>query len=165
MVVNCAALSVPRVCQQDPDSAMSINVPSSLANWLSTFERNETLLIHLSTDQGKTHNHTTLIRSVLMAFEMVSCLNFSVYEGVKSFYKEEDETVAVNVYGKSKVAAELLIKEKCQNFVILRSSIITGPQTLSPLPKNLPIQVPLNTNFSKHISALDYSESIELAIF
>lgn len=53
MVVNCAALSVPRVCEQDPDSAMSINVPSSLVNWLSTFERNKTLLIHLSTDQGK----------------------------------------------------------------------------------------------------------------
>lgn len=79
------------------------------------------------------------------------CLNFSVYEGVKSFYKEEDETVAVNVYGKSKVAAELLIKEKYQNFAILRSSIIIGPQTISPLPKNLPIQVPLNTNFTTHV--------------
>ncbi|KAG7553442.1 NAD(P)-binding domain superfamily [Arabidopsis thaliana x Arabidopsis arenosa] len=114
VVVNCAALSVPRACEQDPDSAMSINVPTSLVNWLSTFERNKTLLIHLSTDQ--------------------------VYEGVKSFYKEEDETVAVNVYGKSKVAAELLIKDKCQNFAILRSSIIVGPQTVSPLPKTLPIQ-------------------------
>jgi dTDP-4-dehydrorhamnose reductase len=93
---------------------MSINVPTSLVNWLSSFETNKTLLIHLSTDQ--------------------------VYQGVKSFYKEEDETVAVNVYGKSKVAAELLIKDKCQSFAILRSSIIFGPQTVSPLPKTLPIQ-------------------------
>ncbi|KAG5410515.1 hypothetical protein IGI04_006834 [Brassica rapa subsp. trilocularis] len=116
VVVNCAALSVPRVCEQDPDSALSINVPSSLVNWLSSsFQtKHKTLLIHLSTDQ--------------------------VYEGVKSFYKEEDETLAVNVYGKSKVAAELLIRDKCQNFAILRSSIIFGPQTLSPLPKNLPVQ-------------------------
>ncbi|KAF8075550.1 hypothetical protein N665_1086s0001 [Sinapis alba] len=116
VVVNCAALSVPRACEEDPDSAFSINVPSSLVNWLSSFQtKNKTLLIHLSTDQ--------------------------VYEGVKSFYKEEeDETVAVNVYGKSKVAAELLIRDKCQNFAILRSSIIFGPQTLSPLPKNLPVQ-------------------------
>ncbi|CAH2069168.1 unnamed protein product [Thlaspi arvense] len=52
----------------------------------------------------------------------------SVYQGAKSFYKEEDETVAVNVYGKSKVAAELLIKDKYQNFTILSSTII-GPQT------------------------------------
>ncbi|KAF3541464.1 hypothetical protein F2Q69_00021284 [Brassica cretica] len=116
VVVNCAALSVPRVCEQDPDSALSINVPSSLVNWLSSAfpTKNKTLLIHLSTDQ--------------------------VYEGVKSFYKEEDETLAVNVYSKSKVAAELLIRDKCQNFAILRSSIIFGPQTLSPLPKNLPVQ-------------------------
>ncbi|CAA7017368.1 unnamed protein product [Microthlaspi erraticum] len=114
VVVNCAALSVPRTCEQDPVSAMSINVPHSLVNWLSTLASNKTLLIHLSTDQ--------------------------VYEGVKSFYKEEDETVAVNVYGKSKVAAELIIKDKHQNFAILRSSIIFGPQTVSPLPKNLPIQ-------------------------
>lgn len=115
VVVNCAALSVPRVCENDPDSAMSINVPSSLVNWLSSFTENkETLLIHLSTDQ--------------------------VYEGVKSFYKEEDEIVPVNVYGKSKVAAEKFIYEKCSNFAILRSSIIYGPQTISPVPKSLPIQ-------------------------
>ncbi|CAN8248206.1 unnamed protein product [Cochlearia groenlandica] len=112
VVVNCAALSIPRACEQDPDSAMSINVPFSLIDWLSTSYR--TLLIHLSTDQ--------------------------VYQGVKSFYKEEDETVAVNVYGKSKVEAENLIKEKCRNFAILRSSIIIGPQTVSPLPKNLPLE-------------------------
>lgn len=52
VVVNCAALSVPRVCEKDPDAAMSINVPCSLVNWLSSFEERDTLLIHLSTDQG-----------------------------------------------------------------------------------------------------------------
>ena len=52
VVVNCAALSVPRVCEKDPDAAMSINVPNSLVNWLSSFEERDTLLIHLSTDQG-----------------------------------------------------------------------------------------------------------------
>lgn len=65
----------------------------------------------------------------------------SVYEGVKSFYKEEDETVPVNVYGKSKVAAEQFISKNWSNFAILRSSIIFGPQTISPVPKSLPIQV------------------------
>nr|ABK94912.1 unknown [Populus trichocarpa] len=99
---------------QDPDAAMSINVPCSLVNWLSSFEERDTLLIHLSTDQ--------------------------VYEGVKSFYKEEDETVPVNVYGKSKVAAEQFISKTWPNYAILRSSIIFGPQTISPVQKSLPIQ-------------------------
>ncbi|KAL6126115.1 hypothetical protein ACLB2K_074166 [Fragaria x ananassa] len=114
VVVNCAALSVPRACEMDPAAAMSVNVPSSLVNWLSSLEESNYLLIHLSTDQ--------------------------VYEGVKSFYKEDDEVFPVNVYGKSKVAAEQFITEKCSNYAILRSSIIFGPQTISPVSKSLPIQ-------------------------
>lgn len=51
VVINCAALSVPRVCEADPVAAMSINVPTSLVKWLSSFIE-EILLIHLSTDQG-----------------------------------------------------------------------------------------------------------------
>ncbi|XP_027156832.1 uncharacterized protein LOC113757972 isoform X1 [Coffea eugenioides] len=114
IVVNCAALSVPRACEMDPAGAMSINVPSALVEWMSSFNNSNALLIHLSTDQ--------------------------VYEGTKSFYKEEDETLPVNVYGKSKVAAEQFIRTSCSNFTILRSSIIYGPQTVSPVPKSLPIQ-------------------------
>ncbi|CAN1308660.1 Methionine adenosyltransferase 2 subunit beta [Linum perenne] len=95
---------------QDPDAAMAINVPSALVNWLDK----DVFLIHLSTDQ--------------------------VYEGAKPFYKEEDEAAPVNVYGRSKLAAEKFISEKCSNFAILRSSIIYGPQTVSPVPKSLPVQ-------------------------
>ncbi|KAK7349548.1 hypothetical protein VNO77_06999 [Canavalia gladiata] len=114
VVVNCAAISVPRACEIDPATAHAINVPSSLVNWLQSFKQSSTLLIHLSTDQ--------------------------VYEGEKSFYKEEDVAVPVNVYGKTKVAAEQFISENFPNFAILRSSIIYGPQTVSPVPKSLPIQ-------------------------
>lgn len=113
VIVNCAALSVPRVCETDPTAAMAINVPSSVVKWLSNFG-DSVLLIHLSTDQ--------------------------VYEGAKSFYKEEDEAFPVNVYGKSKVAAEQFISANCSNYAILRSSIIYGPQTISPIAKSLPIQ-------------------------
>ncbi|CAN1236958.1 Methionine adenosyltransferase 2 subunit beta [Linum grandiflorum] len=103
--------AVSRRFGQDPDAAMAINVPSALVNWLDK----DAFLIHLSTDQ--------------------------VYEGVKAFYKEEeDEAAPVNVYGKSKMAAEKFIAEKCSNFAILRSSIIYGPQTVSPVPKSLPVQ-------------------------
>ncbi|XP_068646191.1 uncharacterized protein [Aristolochia californica] len=114
IVINCAALSVPRACEVDPDGAMAINVPSFLVNWLASLTDNNTVLIHLSTDQ--------------------------VYEGSKSFYREVDETVPVNMYGKSKLAAEEFIRANYRNYVILRSSIIYGPQTISPVPKSLPIQ-------------------------
>ncbi|KAL4191672.1 hypothetical protein AMTRI_Chr07g31060 [Amborella trichopoda] len=114
VVINCAAISVPRACETNPTAALAINVPSRLVKWLSSFDKASPLLIHLSTDQ--------------------------VYEGVKSFYKEEDETVPVNMYGKLKVKAEQFISSNCSNFAILRSSIIYGPETMSPIPKSLPIQ-------------------------
>ncbi|KVH91139.1 dTDP-4-dehydrorhamnose reductase [Cynara cardunculus var. scolymus] len=93
--------------QTDPTVAMSVNVPSSLVKWLSSFTKRETLLIHLSTDQ-------------------------------------DDETLPVNVYGKSKVAAEEYIIANWSNFAILRSSIIFGPQTISPVSKSLPVQDVVN---------------------
>lgn len=65
----------------------------------------------------------------------------SVYEGTKSFYKEDEETKPVNVYGKSKVEAEKHIRAHWQNFAVLRSSIIYGPQPVVPVQKSLPVQV------------------------
>jgi dTDP-4-dehydrorhamnose reductase len=52
VIVNCAAISVPRQCETDPAAAMATNVPSSLVTWLLSFGNDNTLLIHLSTDQG-----------------------------------------------------------------------------------------------------------------
>lgn len=114
VVVNCAAISAPSACEKDPATAISVNVPSALVKWLLSFGNDNTLLIHLSTDH--------------------------VYEGVKSFYKEEDETAPVNVYGQSKVESEHFISANWSNFAILRSSIIYGPQTAAPVLKSLPVQ-------------------------
>jgi dTDP-4-dehydrorhamnose reductase len=115
VVVNCGALSVPRMCEQDPEAAMAINIPRSVVEWLLSQDMSiPPLLIHLSSDQ--------------------------VYEGDKSFYKEEDETKPVNVYGKSKVASENYVKSNYSNYAILRSSIIYGPQPVVPVPKSLPLQ-------------------------
>lgn len=51
VIVNCAAISVPRACETDPTAAMAINVPSSLVNWSLNFGNDKSLFIHLSTDQ------------------------------------------------------------------------------------------------------------------
>ncbi|CAK9276131.1 unnamed protein product [Sphagnum jensenii] len=115
VVVNCAALSNPRACEQNPNVAMAINVPRTVVEWLTSMNAPTLpLLIHLSTDQ--------------------------VYEGIKSFYTEDDETKPVNVYGRSKVVAEIYVKSNYANYAILRSSIIYGPQPFIPLPKTLPLQ-------------------------
>lgn len=53
VVVNCAAISIPRSCEADPVAAMAVNVPSALIKWLSSFSVHDMLLIHLSTDQGR----------------------------------------------------------------------------------------------------------------
>lgn len=54
MVVNCGALSVPRMCEQDPEAAMAINIPRSVVEWLLSQDMSiPPLLIHLSSDQGK----------------------------------------------------------------------------------------------------------------
>lgn len=152
MVINCAAISVPRACEIDPDTANAINVPSSLVKWLQTFKQNNTLLIHLSTDQGKPILSQPIycIGCCPYSFSFTDfqlncylCFLSLVYEGEKSFYKEEDIAIPVNVYGKTKLAAEKFIAENFPNFAILRSSIIYGPQTLSPVPKSLPVQVHL----------------------
>jgi dTDP-4-dehydrorhamnose reductase len=73
-----------------------------------------------------------------------------VYEGDKSFYKEEDETKPVNVYGKSKVASENYVKSNYSNYAILRSSIIYGPQPVVPVPKSLPLQVGIPNSQNVH---------------
>lgn len=53
MVINCAAISVPRACETDPETALAVNVPVALVKWLSSFGGDvSTFLIHLSSDQG-----------------------------------------------------------------------------------------------------------------
>eukprot|EP00897_Mesotaenium_endlicherianum_P010791 jgi/Mesen1/9740/ME000695S09046 len=118
VVVNCAAISVPRECEQDPEAAYALNVPHALVSWLKTLgSERQPLLIHLSTDQ--------------------------VYDGQMSFWREGDATEPVNAYGRTKVAAEALIRDAPLSgggYAILRSSIIVGPAAPAALAKTLPLQ-------------------------
>ncbi|XP_047253473.1 uncharacterized protein LOC107843979 isoform X7 [Capsicum annuum] len=113
---------------------MAINVPFVLVKWLSSFSNGGSLLIHLSTDQG-----------------------------TKYFYKEDDETLPVNVYTSSKVAAEQFISANYSNFAILRSSIIYGPQTVSPVPKSLPVQGLFSVGTSSSPLGVSMLHSVETA--
>lgn len=100
--VHTAAVSVPGLCQQDPDKAHRINNPKPFFDALI---RSKTRIIALSTDQ--------------------------VYSGdpSKAPFSETDSTEPVNVYGQSKVEMENYLQSNhAKHSVILRSSIILGPK-------------------------------------
>lgn len=53
---------------------------------------------------------------------------------------EDDAAAPVNVYGETKLAAEQAIQTAWPRHVILRSSIIYGPQTPHPVDRALFVQ-------------------------
>ena len=116
VVINCAAISSPRKCEEEKEAATATNVPTALLTWMKGLHLSTApLLIHLSTDQ--------------------------VYDGTKAYNKEEDETKPVNTYGRTKLAAEALIRSTWPHYAILRSSLIVGPQPAVKLPRTLPLLV------------------------
>lgn len=114
VVINTAAISQPSLCERDVASTRAVNVPAHL---VSALEGSHTLLIHLSSDQ--------------------------VFDGSTSFSTESTPTNPMNAYGRSKLAAEELIKSSACNHVILRSSIIVGPDVDG-------VTRPLFTQFIRH---------------
>lgn len=119
IVINCAAISQPAVCESSPDLAAAVNVPLKLLDEMQAYMertgRRPPLLIHLSTDQ--------------------------VYDGSKARWTESDPCAPVNAYGCSKLAAERLIQQRWHHHAILRSSIIYGPQPpAAPVSRGLFIQ-------------------------
>mmetsp|Transcript_31286 Transcript_31286/g.50228 ORF Transcript_31286/g.50228 Transcript_31286/m.50228 type:complete len:304 (+) Transcript_31286:90-1001(+) len=99
VIVNCAALARPGYCEQHPDEAEKINVPSALIDRLE----GDVFVIHLSTD----------------------CV-YSGNSGGK-LYTEQSETEPVNVYGRTKLAGEKYLQTHWPNSVSLRCSMIYGP--------------------------------------
>eukprot|EP00884_Botryococcus_braunii_P003906 jgi/Botrbrau1/13516/Bobra.0347s0003.1 len=116
-VVNCAAISAPAACEQNPGTARAVNIPTKLVEALERYRENtggKPLLIQMSTDQ--------------------------VYEGNRPWWKEDDETRPINVYGQSKLDAEELIQQRWENHAILRCSLIYGPEPPQHVGRTLFIQ-------------------------
>lgn len=49
-----------------------------------------------------------------------------VFDGEKGNYKEQDKPNPINYYGLTKLEGEKAITEKCENYVILRTSVLYG---------------------------------------
>jgi len=100
VVIHSAALSNIDLCERDETSAYTINTIGSL-----------------------NVAYACSIASIPIIY--ISCNN--VYNGSKtSPYYETDECIPVNVYGKTKLAGEKLIKTICSKYFIVRTSWIYG---------------------------------------
>mmetsp|Transcript_6097 Transcript_6097/g.17460 ORF Transcript_6097/g.17460 Transcript_6097/m.17460 type:complete len:308 (-) Transcript_6097:672-1595(-) len=117
VVINSAAMSSPAACENFVTIASQVNVPIHLLDALNKQKQengSEPLLIHLSTDQ--------------------------VYDGSKAMWTEDDACEPINTYGRTKLAAEQAIRQRWPRHLILRSSIIYGPQCPVPVSRALFLQ-------------------------
>ena len=100
IVIHCAALSNIDLCERDETSAFTINTIGSL-------------------------NVAYCCNMLNIPIVYISCNN--VYEGNStSAYHETDLCSPVNVYGKTKLAGEKLIRTICSRYFIIRTSWIFG---------------------------------------
>jgi dTDP-4-dehydrorhamnose reductase len=98
VVIHLAAITSAEVVHRDPQAAWMINVEATghLAQWLA--QRNGRL-VFASTDL--------------------------VFDGTKSFYREEDRPKPILEYGRTKHAAELLVRRSARS-LIARISLLYG---------------------------------------
>lgn len=100
LVINTAALRRPDSCEVEPERAFAVNALGARNLALACAEE-EVVLLHVSTDY--------------------------VFDGRKnSPYLEEDAPNPLNVYGVSKLAGELFVKQIVDRHYIVRTSALFG---------------------------------------
>ncbi|MDO4565898.1 MAG: dTDP-4-dehydrorhamnose reductase [Oscillospiraceae bacterium] len=100
MVINCAAFTNVNACESEQDAAFAANAlgPRNLAEACAS---TSTALMHVSTDY--------------------------VFDGLASEpYREYDLPSPITVYGKTKLAGELAVRERCANHYIIRTAWLYG---------------------------------------
>jgi dTDP-4-dehydrorhamnose reductase len=99
-VINCATTGDVDRCEREPEWAFAVNEtgPRFLARACREFGSQ---IVHTSTDY--------------------------VFDGVKAgFYTQEDEPNPLSVYGKSKLAGEVAVRDEARTFFIIRTSWLFG---------------------------------------
>ncbi len=100
VIVNCAVIGVDE-CERDPALARVVNVdgPGNLAE---AAQEQGAAIVHFSSNY--------------------------VFDGEgRKTYAPEDEPRPVNVYGRTKLAGERLVAERCSRAIIVRTSWVYGP--------------------------------------
>jgi len=96
IIIHCAALTNVDYCEDHPEETDLVN--SQVTKNLAEIAREiKCKLIYISTD--------------------------SVFDGEKGNYTELDETNPINVYAKSKLKGGNIVKELCEDYMIIRTNI------------------------------------------
>lgn len=100
VVVNCAAFNLVDKAEDESAAAFRVNA-KGVKNLAIACKENGVLLVHYSSDY--------------------------VFDGTKEdFYREEDETHPVNIYGESKLQGEQYLQEETDKFLLFRLSWVFG---------------------------------------
>jgi dTDP-4-dehydrorhamnose reductase len=99
VVIHCAALADPEICERDPERAHLENAVATRVV-AQACRQAGARLIALSTDL--------------------------VFNGQSSFSNEHTEPRPISVYGRSKLEAEIAAIEECRNSVIARVALVAG---------------------------------------
>lgn len=141
VLINCAAYTNVDRAESDQDNAFAVNAdgPLNLAELSSDFGIR---LIHFSTDY--------------------------VFDGTKKgAYLENDNPCPLGIYGKSKLAGEMNIRNHTENYLIIRTSWLYGfngpsfPRTILNIAKERPELSVVNDQHGSPTYAADLAEAVE----
>jgi len=140
LVIHAAAIADVDRCEQDPDAAYRVNAQGAHNAALACAER-DAALVFISTDY--------------------------VFDGTKAVpYTEYDETRALNVYGRAKIAAEQAVATFCWKHYIVRSAWLFASwgnnfvtTTLARTQRGETVRA-VSDQYSSPTSAIDLAETI-----
>jgi dTDP-4-dehydrorhamnose reductase len=103
VIFHLAAITDVDFCEENPEEAFSVHVhgTKNLVEWA---KKNNPFFIYFSTD--------------------------FVFNGLKGNYRETDKVMPINVYGRTKLQGENIVKE-LENFLIVRLSTPFNPNSTS----------------------------------
>ena len=98
LIIHAAVLQADD-CERHPELAQQVNIDSTLylTEWAA---KNNGRMIYVSSDM--------------------------VFDGLRGLYKEDDNAEPVNEYGRTKLVAERVVQEFCENSVVVRLPLLFG---------------------------------------
>ncbi len=125
VIINTAAMTNVDQCEMNHEACDRINV-DMVETLIASCLKHRIHLVHLSTD--------------------------FIFNGIKGFYKEDDEPDPVNYYGLSKLRSEQLIVNSNIRYTILRTILVFG--ITDELKSNIVLWVINNIKNKKHINVV-----------